>query len=73
MRKRSSSANEASKPINVNVIQNSQNSLELRSCSSPHNYGKYFKCMFKRKINQTQSFQVSAERDAIAYQPEMEP
>eukprot|EP00099_Drosophila_melanogaster_P004147 NP_001188772.1 chico, isoform B [Drosophila melanogaster] len=39
MRKRSSSANEASKPINVNVIQNSQNSLELRSCSSPHNYG----------------------------------
>ncbi|XP_039502637.1 insulin receptor substrate 1 isoform X1 [Drosophila santomea] len=39
MRKRSSSANEASKPINVNVIQNSQNSLEFRSCSSPHNYG----------------------------------
>ncbi|XP_070132974.1 insulin receptor substrate 1 isoform X2 [Drosophila bipectinata] len=37
MRKRSSSANEASKPINV--IQNRQNSLELRNCSSPHNYG----------------------------------
>ncbi|XP_017042924.1 insulin receptor substrate 1 [Drosophila ficusphila] len=36
MRKRSSSANEASKPINV--IQNRQNSLELRNCSSPHNY-----------------------------------
>ncbi|KAH8353530.1 hypothetical protein KR084_011628 [Drosophila pseudotakahashii] len=37
MRKRSSSANEASKPINV--IQNvRQNSLEMRNCSSPHNY-----------------------------------
>ncbi|XP_017075682.2 insulin receptor substrate 1 [Drosophila eugracilis] len=36
MRKRSSSANEASKPINV--IQNPQNSLEMRNCSSPHNY-----------------------------------
>ncbi|KAH8287855.1 hypothetical protein KR018_002676 [Drosophila ironensis] len=36
MRKRSSSANEASKPINV--IQNRQNSLELRNCGSPHNY-----------------------------------
>ncbi|KAH8410609.1 hypothetical protein KR009_006636 [Drosophila setifemur] len=36
MRKRSSSANEASKPINV--IQNRQNSLELRNCGSPHNF-----------------------------------
>ncbi|XP_017025696.1 insulin receptor substrate 1 [Drosophila kikkawai] len=37
MRQRSSSANEASKPINV--IHNRQKSLELRNCSSPHNYG----------------------------------
>jgi len=36
MRKRSSSANEASKPINVINVR--QNSLELRNCSSPQTY-----------------------------------
>ncbi|XP_046868942.1 insulin receptor substrate 1 isoform X2 [Drosophila willistoni] len=37
MRKRSSSANEASKPINV--LHKRQNVFDVRSTASPHNYG----------------------------------